>query len=119
MKVYREKLSYTTGFIETIPDMERLDVVKSIGVRRNYALIMNEFSVDLSSIERTRKNIVKCGFLTLFRIPSATEVYIAQMQSYLFSVVYNSESSSRWRIFGVYFTSVPFGLDKCTFIGEI
>lgn len=122
MKVYRDRFGHETDVNET----EILDVIKSIsvsvGIRRGYALIMGEFSVDQSSVEKTRKNIVKCGILTLFRIPSAIEVYIDQtytQNKFLFSAIYNSESLSCWRMFGVYFTGVPFRPDKCTFIGEV
>lgn len=120
MKVYREKRSYTTGFNETILDMEILDVIKSIGIRRDYALIVGAFSVDQFNVEKSRKNMVKCGFITLYRVPSAIEVYICQMQnSCVFSVLYNSKSLSCWKIFGAYFTGVPFGFDEYTFIGEV
>lgn len=119
MKVYREKLSYTTGFNETILDMEILDVIKSIGIRRDYALIMGAFSVDQFNVEKSRKNMVKCGFITLYRVPSAIEVYIYQTKISVFTVLYNSESLSCWKMFGAYFTGVPFGLDEYTFIGEV
>lgn len=116
MRVYREKFRYKSDVAET----EILDVIKSISVsvriRRNYALILSEFFVDQSSVEKTRKNIMKYGFITLFRIPSAIEVYICRRQDNTFSVLYNSESLSCWRLFGIYFTSVPFGLDEYTFI---
>lgn len=115
MRVYREKFVYKTDINET----EILDVIKSIGIRRDYALIIGAFHVDQSDVEKARKNRVKCGILTLFRIPSAIEAYICQMQNGTFSVLYNSESLSCWKMFGVYFTDVPFGLDKCTFIGEV
>ena len=119
MRVYREKFRYKSDVAET----EILDVIKSIsvsvGIRRNYALILSEFFVDQSSVEKTRKNIMKYGFITLFRIPSAIEVYICQTQSCTFSVLYHSRGSSCWRMFGAYFTSVPFGFDECPFIGEV
>ena len=119
MKVYRERVGHTTDTNET----EMLDVIKSIsvsvGIRRDYALIMNEYHVYQSNVKKTGKNVVKCGFITLFRTPSAIEVYICQTQSRLFSVLYHSESSSCWRMFGVYFTSAPFGFDEYTFIGEV
>ena len=119
MKVYRERFRYKPDINET----EILDVIKSIsvsvGIRRNYALILSEFFVDQSSVEKTRKNIMKYGFITLFRIPSAMEIYICRIQCDTFSVLYNSESSSCWRMFGVYFTSAPFGFDKYTFVGEV
>ena len=119
MRVYRERVRHTTDINET----EILDVIKSIsvsvGIRRDYALILGEFPVYQSNVKKTGRNIVKCGFCTLFRIPSATEVYISKAQSQTFSVLYNSESLSRWRMFGVYFTSVPFGFNKYTFIGEV
>ena len=119
MKVYRERVGHTTDINET----EMLDVIKSIsvsvGIRRNYALILSEFFVDQSSVDKTRKNIMKYGFITLFRIPSTIEVYICRIQYDTFSVLYHSESSSCWRMFGVYFTSAPFGFDKYTFIGEV
>ena len=111
MKVYREKLNYAT-------DSERLNVVKSIEVRRNYALIMNEFIISQSGIKRIRKNTIKWGQLTLFRIPSAMEVYASQLQSDLFSVIYKSECLSCWKILGIYFTDVSLGKEY-TFIGEI
>ena len=119
MKVYMERLRRTTDINKT----EMLDVIKSIsvsvGIRRDYALILSEFLINRFSFEKTGKNVVKCGFCTLFRIPSAIEVYICQTQIRLFSVLYHSESSSCWRMFGVYFTSAPFGFDKYTFIGEV
>ena len=119
MRVYRERFGYKPDVNET----EILDVIKSIsvsiGIRQNYALIMSEFFVDQSSVEKTRKNIMKYGFITLFRIPSAIEIYICQIQYDTFSVLYNSESLSCWRLFGVYFTGVPFRLDEYTFIGEV
>ena len=119
MKVYRERFRYKTDINET----EMLDAIKSIsasvGIRRDYALIISEFPADQSSIEKARKNRVKYGFLTLFRIPSATEVYICRTQYDTFSVLYNSESLSCWRMLGVYFTGVPFGFDEYTFIGEV
>ena len=117
MKVYMEKLRHTTDINET----EMLDVIKSIsvGIRRDYALILGEFPVHQSNVKKTGKNVVKCGFITLFRTPSAIEVYISQTQSCVFSVLYHSESSSCWRMFGVYFTSAPFGFDEYTFIGEV
>ena len=119
MKVYMERLRHTTDINET----EMLDVIKSIsvsvGIRRDYALILSEFLINRFSFEKTGKNIVKCGFITLYRIPSAIEVYICQMQSCTFSVLYNSESLSCWRMFGVYFTGAPFSFDEYTFIGEI
>ena len=119
MKVYMEKLRHTTDINET----EMLDVIKSISVsveiRRNYALILSELPVDQSVLEKAGKNVVKCGFITLFRTPSAIEVYISQTQSCVFSVLYHSESSSRWRMLGVYFTGVPFGFDEYTFMGEV
>lgn len=120
MKVYRDRFGHETDVNET----EILDVIKSIsvsvGIRRNYALILREFLVKQSDFEKTRRNIMKCGLLTLFRIPSAIEAYICQMQnSCTFSVLYNSESLSYWKLFGVYFTDVPFGFDECTFIGEV
>lgn len=120
MKVYRERVGHETHINET----EMLDVIKSIsvsvGIRQNYALILSELLVKHSDIEKTRRNIIKCGLLTLFRIPSAIEAYICQMQnSCTLSVLYNSESSSYWKLFGVYFTDVPFGFDECTFIGEV
>lgn len=118
MKVYREKLSCTTNPNETILDTERLDVVKSIGVRRNYALIMNEYPIDQSGIKRIRKNTIKWGQLTLFRIPSTMEVYASQLQSDLFSVIYKSECLSCWKILGIYFTGVLLE-EEYTFIGEI
>ena len=119
MKVYRERVGRATDINET----EMLDVIKSIsvsvGIRRNYALILSELPVDQSVLEKAGKNIMKCGFYTLFRIPSATEIYICQTQSCVFSVLYNSESLSCWRLFGVYFTNVPFGFDEYTFTGEV
>ena len=117
MKVYRERFRYKPDGNET----ELLDVIKSVsvGIRRDYALIMSEFSVDQSDVEKARKNRVKYGFLTLFRIPSAIEVYICRIQYDTFSVLYNSRGSSYWRMFGVYFTGVPFWFDKYTFIGEV
>ena len=120
MKVYRDRLGHATDINET----EILDVVKSIsvGIRSDYALITSEFSVDQSDVEKARKNRVKYRFITLFRIPSTIEVYINQtytQNKFLFSAIYNSESLSCWRMFGVYFTGVPFRLDKCTFIGEV
>lgn len=119
MRVYRERLGHTTDINET----EMLDVIKSIsvsvGIGGDYALILGEFPVYQSNVKKTGKNVVKCGFCTLFRIPSAIEVYICQTQIRLFSVLYHSESSSCWRMFGVYFTSAPFGFDKYTFIGEV
>lgn len=119
MKVYRDRLGYTTDINET----EILNVIKSIsvsvGIRRDYALILSEFLINQFSFEKTGKNIVKCGFITLYRIPSAIEAYICQMQSCTFSVLYHSESSSCWRMLRVYFTGVPFGFDECTFIGEV
>lgn len=120
MRVYRDRVGHTTDINET----EILDVIKSIsvsvGIRQNYALILSEFLVKHPDIEKTRKNIMKCGLLTLFRIPSATEVYICQMQnSRTFSVLYNSRGLSCWILFGVYFTGVPFGFDEYTFIGEV
>lgn len=111
MKVYREKLNYAT-------DSERLDVVKSIGVRRNYALIMNEFIIYQSGIKRIRKNTIKWGQLTLFRIPSAMEVYASQPYGGLSSVIYNSKCSSCWKVLVVYFTGLP-PREEYTFIGEI
>lgn len=120
MKVYRERLAYATDTNET---KILLDVIKSIsvsvGIGGDYALILGEFSVYQSNVEKTRRNIVKCGFCTLFRIPSATEIYINQAQSRTFSVLYRSESLSCWRMFGVYFTSAPFGFDEYTFMGEV
>lgn len=118
MKVYREKLNYATGSSRIIRDMERLCVVKSIGVRKNYALIMNEYSIYQSGIKRIRKNTIKWGWLTLFRIPSVMEVYAGQLQSGLFSVIYNSKCSSCWRMLGVDFTGVLLE-EEYTFIGEI
>ena len=59
MKVYREKLNYATDSSRIVRDMERLDVIKSIGVRRNYALIINELSICQSGVERIRKNTIK------------------------------------------------------------
>lgn len=119
MRVYRERFRYKSDVTET----EILDVIKSISVsveiRRNYALILSELPVDQSVLEKAGKNVVKCGFITLFRTPSAIEVYISQTQSCAFSVLYHSESSSRWRMFGVYFAGVPFGFDEYTFIGEV
>ena len=119
MKVYMERLRYTTDINET----EMLDVIKSIsvsvGIRGDYALILGEFPIYQSNVKKTGKNVVKCGFITLFRTPSAIEVYICQTQSRLFSVLYHSESSSCWRMFGVYFTSAPFGFDEYPFIGEV
>ena len=119
MKVYRERLRHTTDINET----EMLDVIKSIsvsaGMRRDYALILGEFPVYQSNVKKVGKNAVKCGFCTLFRIPSAIEVYICRIQHDTFSVLYNSRGSSCWRMFGVYFTSAPFGFDEYTFIGEI
>ena len=117
MKVYMEKLRHMTDINET----EMLDVIKSIsvGIGGDYALILGEFPVYQSNVKKTGKNVVKCGFCTLFRIPSAIEVYICQTQIRLFSVLYHSESSSCWRMFGVYFTSAPFGFDKYTFVGEV
>ena len=119
MKVYMEKLRHMTDINET----EMLDVIKSIsvsvGIGGDYALILGEFPVYQSNVKKTGKNVVKCGFYTLFRIPSAIEVYICQTQIRLFSVLYHSESSSCWRMFGVYFTSAPFGFDKYTFVGEV
>lgn len=119
MKVYRDRLGYKSDVTET----EILDVIKSIsvsiGIRQNYALILSEFLINQFSFEKTGKNIVKCGFITLFRIPSAIEVYICQTQSCTFSVLYHSRGSSCWRMFGVYFTGVPFGFDECTFVGEV
>lgn len=118
MKVYREKLNYTTDCSRIIWDMERLCVVKSIGVRRNYALIVNELSIFQSGIERIRKNTIKWGHLTLFRIPSIMEVYASQPYSGLFSVIYNSKCSSCWKVLVVYFTGLP-PREEYTFIGEI
>lgn len=119
MKVYRERVGHSTNINET----ELLDVIKSIsvsvGIRRDYALIMSELSVYQSNIKRVGRNTVKCGILTLFRLPSATEVYIDQTPSSLLCVLYNSEGSSCWRLFGVYFTGVPFGFDEYTCIGEV
>lgn len=119
MRVYRERVGHTTDINET----EMLDVIKSIsvsvGIRGDYALILGEFSVYQSNVKKTGKNVVKCGFVTIFRTPSAIEVYICQTQIRLFSVLYRSESLSCWRMFGVYFTSAPFGFDEYTFIGEI
>ena len=119
MRVYRERFRYKPD----VNEAEILDVIKSIsvsvGIRRDYALIMSEFFVDQSSVEKTRKNIMKYGFITLFRIPSAIEVYICRIQDNTFSVLYHSESLSCWRLFGVYFTNNPSGFDKYTFIGEI
>lgn len=119
MKVYRERVGHATDINET----EMLDVIKSIsvsaGMRRDYALILGEFPVYQSSVKKIRKNIAKCGFCTLFRIPSAIEIYINQAQSCTFSVLYRSEGLSSWRMFGVYFTSAPFGFDEYTFIGEV
>ena len=117
MKVYRDRLGHATDINET----EILDVVKSIsvGIRSDYALITSEFSVDQSDVEKARKNRVKYGFITLFRIPSAIEVYICRIQYDTFSVLYNSRGSSYWRMFEVYFTGVPFWFDKYTFIGEV
>lgn len=119
MKVYRDRFGHKSDVNET----EMLDVIKSIsvsvGIRRNYALILSEFPVKQSDFEKTRRNIMKYGFITLFRIPSAMEVYICRTQHDTFSVLYNSESLSCWRLFEVYFTDVPFGLDECTFIGEV
>ena len=119
MRVYRERFRYKPDVTET----EILDVIKSIsvsvGIRRNYALILSEFFVDQSSVEKTRKNIMKYEFITLFRIPSAIEVYICRIGHDAFSVLYNSEGSSCWRLFGVYFTDVPFGFDEYTFTGEV
>lgn len=119
MRVYRDRFGHETDVNET----EILDVIKSIsvsvGIRRDYALIMSEFFVDQSSVEKTRKNIMKYGFITLFRIPSAMEVYICRIQCDTFSVLYNSRGLSCWRLFGVYFTGVPFGFDEYTCIGEV
>ena len=119
MRVYRERFRYKTDINET----EILDVIKSIsvsvGIRGDYALILGEFPVYQSNVKKTGKNVVKCGFITLFRIPSTIEVYIDQTQSCVFSVLYHSESSSCWRMFGAYFTGVPSGFDKCTFMGEV
>ena len=119
MRVYMENLRHMTDINET----EMLDVIKSIsvsvGIGGDYAFILGEFPVYQSNVKKTGKNVVKCGFCTLFRIPSAIEVYICQTQIRLFSVLYHSESSSCWRMFGVYFTSAPFGFDKYTFIGEV
>lgn len=120
MRVYRDRFGHETDVYET----EILDVIKSIsvsvGIRTDYALILSEFLVKHPDIEKTRKNIVKCGLLTLFRIPSATEVYICQMQnSRTFSVLCNSESLSCWELFGVYFTDVSFGFDEYTLMGEV
>ena len=119
MRVYMENLRHTTDINET----EMLDVIKSIsvsvGIRRDYALILGEFPVYQSNVKKTGKNVVKCGFITLFRIPSAIEIYIFQTQSCVFSVLYSSESLSCWRMFGVYFTSAPFGFDEYTFMGEV
>lgn len=120
MKVYRERLAYATDTNET---KILLDVIKSIsvsvGIGRNYALILSELPVDQSGLEKAGKNIMKYGFITLFRIPSTIEVYICRIQHDTFSVLYNSESLSCWRMFGAYFTSVPFGFDEYTFIGEV
>ena len=119
MRVYREGFRYKPDINET----EILDAIKSIsvsvGIRRNYALILGEFFVDQSSVEKTRKNIMEYGFITLFRIPSTIEVYICRIQHDTFSVLYNSRGSSCWRMFGVYFTGVPFGFDEYPFIGEV
>ena len=119
MKVYMERLRHTTDINET----EMLDVIKSIsvsvGIGGDYALILGEFPVYQSNVKKIRKNRVKYGFLTLFRIPSAIEVYICRIQYDTFSVLYNSRGSSYWRMFGVYFTGVPFWFDKYTFIGEV
>ena len=124
MRVYEERLGYATDIYATdVNETEMLDVIKSIsvsvGIRTDYALIMNEFPADQSNVKKAGRSMVKFGFLTLFRIPSATEVYIDQMQGYLFSVLYNSESLSCWRLFGVYFTNNPFGFDEYTFTGEV
>ena len=66
MKVYREGLAYATDTNET---KILLDVIKSIsvsvGIGGDYALILGEFSVYQSNVEKTRRNIVKCGFCTL------------------------------------------------------
>ena len=119
MRVYRDRFGHEADVNET----EILDVIKSIsvsvGIRRNYALILSEFLVKQSDFEKTRRNIMKCGFLTLFRIPSTTEIYISQELSCVFSVIYDSEGSSYWRMFGVYFTGVSFRLEECVFMGEI
>ena len=119
MRVYRDRFGHEADVNET----EILDVIKSIsvsvGIRRSYALILSEFLVKQSDFEKTRRNIMKCGFLTLFRIPSTIEVYICRIQHDTFSVLYNSGSLSCWRLFGVYFTGVPFGFDEYTFIGEV
>ena len=119
MRVYREGFRYKPDINET----EILDVIKSIsvsvGIRRDYALIMSECHVYQSIVEKTRKNIMEYGFITLFRIPSAIEVYICRIQHDTFSVLYNSESLSCWRLFGVYFTDVPFGFDEYAFTGEV
>lgn len=118
MKVYREKLNYTTDSGRIIRDMERLDVIKSIGVRRNYALIVNELSICQSGVERIRKNTIKWGGLTLFRIPSIMEVYAIQPHSALSSIIYKSECSSCWNVLVVYFTGLP-PREEYTLIGEI
>lgn len=118
MKVYREKPIHTTGSSDTILDMERLNAVKSIGIRKNYALIMNEFSICQSGIKGIRKNTIEWGRLTLFRIPSIMEVYARQLQSGLFCVLYKSKCSPYWRILGVDFTGVLLE-EEYTFIGEI
>lgn len=118
MKVYREKLNYATDSSCIIRDTERLDVVKSIGVRKNYALIMNGLSICQSGVERIRKNTIKWGHLTLFRIPSIMEVYASQLYSGLSSIIYKSECSSCWNVLIVDFTGVLFE-EKYTFIGEI
>lgn len=119
MRVYRERFRYKSDVTET----EILDVIKSIsvsvGIRRNYALILSELPVDQSVLEKARKNIMKYGFITLYRIPSTIEVYICRIQHDTFSVLYNSESLSCWRLFEVYFTDVPFGFDEHTFTGEV
>ena len=119
MKVYRERVGHATDVNKT----EMLDVIKSIsvsvGIGGDYALILGEFPVYQSNVKKTGKNVVKCGFITLFRIPSAIEIYIFQTQSCVFSVLYSSESLSCWRMFGVYFTSAPFGFDEYTFVGEV
>lgn len=119
MRVYRERFRYKSDVTET----EILDVIKSIsvsvGIRRNYALILSELPVDQSVLEKARKNTMKYGFITLYRIPSAIEVYICRIQCDTFSVLYHSKSLSCWRLLGVYFTDVPFGFDEYTFTGEV
>lgn len=118
MKVYREKLNYATDSIRIILDTERLNVVKSIGVRKNYALIVNELSICQSGIKRIRKNTIEWGGLTLFRIPSIMEVYAIQPHGALSSIIYKSKSSSCWKVLVVYFTGLP-PREEYTFIGEV